>query len=515
LKKAFLALIAEMQLEDFFEGECMGTKRNTWSKETGYIWSMIGSAVGFANVLSFSALCYKNGGGAFLIPYILAHLLVGLPVLFLEGIVGQKTQLPIVAAMGNMGGKIGKTLGWLAVLTCATIGGFYVVLTGYSVAYTYFSATGLIGVDSAHFFKNIFLQDSGGLTHLGGIAEGVLISTLLVVIFSWGIMARNVQVGIEKVCSLFLPLLGIIVVIFSIAACLLPGSMEGIKHYLIPDFSRLGNWLLWRDVFGQVFFSLSLGLGIVIGYSRHNPSSFSIPRAMVKVAVGDFVISFISGLAIFACMGFMSVKTGTPFSTLVPSDSAFEIGFVIFPTILAQFGPIVSRIVGPLFFFCVFIAGVTGFFSIVESVAGNIEVEFQKSRKKAVAIAMFCITLLALPFCMGNGQHVLGAIAPMVLGNAMLMGGIGEILLFLLLSREIRSDPMWRQGKRAYPLLALIFFVLPLLTLSLLGAFYQEVTSEFTLASWFRIGWLVIILLISSLLASRSLLRASNSINPH
>ncbi len=336
--------------------------QDTWSKEAGYIWSMIGSAVGFANVLSFSALCYKNGGGAFLIPYIIAHLIIGLPLLFLEGIIGQRTKLPIVSAMGNVAGNKGKMLGWLAVLTCATIGGFYMVLTGFSVAYTYFTASGAVTADTTYFFKHTFLHDSGSLGQIGGIAIGVLGATLLVAAFAWAVLARNIRSGVEKLCSIFLPLLAILVVIFSLTTFFLPGAFDGIKNYLIPDFSRLANWTIWRDVFGQVFFSLSLGLGIVTGYSRHNPESFSIPRAMVKVAIGDFLISFVSGFAIFACIGFMSGKSGIAFSDLVPSDSAFEIGFVIFPMILQQFGDIVARVVGPLFFFCVFIAGITGGF---------------------------------------------------------------------------------------------------------------------------------------------------------
>jgi neurotransmitter:Na+ symporter, NSS family len=479
-------------------------KRQTWSKEAGYIWSMIGSAVGFANVLSFSALCYKNGGGAFLIPYILAHLLVGLPMLILEGFVGQRTKLPIVTAMGNVAGSTGKMVGWLVVLTCATIGGFYVVLTGYSVAYTYFSATGTIGADSAFFFKHIFLKDSGSLTQFGGVALGVLISTLLVVIFSWSVLARNIHAGVEKICSIFMPLLGVIVVVFSVAALFLPGAFEGIKHYLIPDFSRLGDWLLWRDVFGQVFFSLSLGLGIVTGYSRHNPESFNIPRAMFKVAIGDFVISFISGFAIFGCIGFMSAKGGIPFADLVPSDSAFEIGFVIFPQILAQFGTLFSRVIGPLFFFCVFIAGVTGFFSIVENVAGNIEIEFNKSRKTAVAIAMVFVGALAFPFCMGNSQHLLGALAPMVLGNALLVGGIAEIVLFLILSKVVGNDKVWMKGtRRIYPYFALKYVVLPLLTFSLIGALYKEASSGITMAGIFRLSWFLLVLLVGGILTYR------------
>ena len=480
------------------------TKQDTWEKEGGYIWSLIGSAVGFANILSFSALCYRNGGGAFLIPYVIAHLIVGLPMLFLEGLVGQKTKLPIVSAMGNVAGSSGKVLGWVAVFSCATIGGFYMVLTGFAVAYSYFSAAGSIGPDSVFFFKNSFLHDSGSLGHVGGIAMGVLLSTILVAGFSWAVLARNIHSGVEKLCTIFLPLLAVLITAFAVAALCLPGALEGIKHFLIPDFSRLSQWTLWRDVFGQVFFSLSLGLGIVTGYSRHNPASFSIPRAMVRVAIGDFLISFVSGLAIFGCIGFMSMKSGTAISNIISSDSAFEIGFVIFPMILAQFGEVTARIVGPLFFFCIFIAGVTGVFSIAESVAGNIEVEFRKGRKASVAIAMGVITLMSLPFCMGNGQHVIGALSPMVLGNTMLIGGIAEILFFLVLSSVIGKDPIWFSGKkRSYPYLALKYGVLPLLTLTFLGAMWQEVQTGFHAQEAVRWGWLALVLVASGCLSYR------------
>lgn len=480
--------------------------KTTWSREGGYIWSMIGSAVGFANVLSFSALCYKNGGGAFLIPYILAHILIGIPMLFLEGIIGQKTGLPIVSAMGSCGKTYGKMCGWFAVLTCATIGGFYMVLTGFSIAYTYFASANLIPPDTAYFFKNVFLQTSGSIAHFGGLATTVFLCTLIVAILSWAVLARNIANGIEKLCSYFLPILGVLVVTFTIASCFLPGAFVGIKNYLIPDFGRLSSWTLWRDVFGQVFFSLSLGLGIVTGYSRHNKKEFSIPRAMVKVAIGDFLISFICGIAIFAAIGFMSVKSDVPFANIVTSDSAFEIGFVIFPMILSHFGAVAARIIGPLFFFCVFIAGITGVFSIIESIAGNIEVEFGKQRKKAVGIAMIVVSCLAIPFCLGNGQQLLGAIAPMVLGNAMLIGGIVEIILFLILSKAIAQETIWYKGpRRTYPYYALKCVVLPLLVFSLCGALFSELKHfSFTLEESIRWGWLLVAFSISFWLSIRA-----------
>jgi len=488
-------------------------KESTWKKESGFIWSMIGSAVGFANILSFSAHCYKNGGAAFLIPYILAYLIVGLPMLFLEGVIGQRTKLPLVSAMGTVAGIKGKMFGWLAILTCATIGGFYIVLTGFAVAYTYFSAAGTIGPDSAYFFKHTFLHDSGSIKIIGGIAAPVLLSTLIVVAIAWIVLAKNIQTGIEKLCSFFLPLLGLLIGIFLIATFFLPGATTGFKHYLIPQFDQLKSWTLWRDVFGQLFFSLSLGLGIVTGYSRYNPSSFSIKRAMVRVAIGDFLISFIAGLVIFGSIGYLSHKTDLPFSSIITSDSAFEIGFVIFPTILSQFGGMLSRIIGPIFFFCVFIAGITGVFSIVESVAGNFEIEFRKKRKTAVAFAMLLIGALAVPFCLGNGQHLIGAIAPMVLGDAMLIGGIAEIILFLLLSQSIRKDPIWMAKNGAsFSLYALKYLVLPLLFFSLIAALWKELSNPFGISESVRFAWLFIVLLATFFLArKRSHLRLHQS----
>lgn len=473
----------------------MGESKNTWSKESGYIWSMIGSAVGFANILSFSALCYRNGGGAFLIPYLFAHLLIGVPMLLLEGFIGQKLKLPFVSSIGKVLGK-GKYFAWISVLTCITICSFYMVLTGFSVAYTYFTATGAITQDTASFFSDHFLQMTSSLSERGSISWVVLIPTLIVAGFTWFVLSKKIQSGVEKLCSLFLPLLGVMVVAFALITLFLPGSTIGYKLYLSPDFSRLLDWTLWRDVFGQVFFSLSLGLGIVVAYSRHNPENFNIPRAMLRVAVGDVLISILAGFAIFGCIGFMSQKTMLPFDQIVTSDSAFEIGFVIFPLILQHIGPF-AKFIGPLFFLCVFIAGITGVFSIVESIAGNAEIEFRISRKKAVFLSMVLVTILSIPFCMGNGQYLLAALEPMVMGNALLIGGIVEIVIFLFLDQGLSKDLIWQTKGMRLAYTSLKFFVLPLLTLCLIGAIVQDFNGNRDIAFFVRYIWFVLILCIS------------------
>ena len=478
------------------EGLCFIMSQNQvattgWKKQSGYIWSLIGSAVGFANILSFSSHCYKNGGGAFLIPYFAALFILGIPLLLLEGLVGYKWKEPLVSAYGRVSGKTGKTLGWLAVFACATIGGFYIVLTGYSIAYAYFSATNQIPDETATFFTHGFLKATSSISDFGAFSYPVCIATIVVAIFAWFVLVRNVKDGVEKICSIFMPLLAVIMVAFAIFVCFLPGGLDGWSYYLKPNFSKLLDASLWRDVFGQLLFSLSLGLGIIVGYSRHTGEKIDVVKAMKWVALGDFSVSFISGFAIFGCLAHISHMTGVPFEKILSSDSTFEIGFIIFPKILKHFGPILSQVFGTIFFFSVFIAGVTGVFSIIESIAGNVEVEFACTRRKAVTWTMIFTMCLALVFCMGNSSHLIDALAPMVIGSNMLIGSLALILTFMYVGKErgIGQHPVWFSGERySFYAISLKYIVPVFLVIILAGNLYQE-ASNVTLAVAIRWIW--------------------------
>lgn len=435
---------------------------------------MIGSAVGFANVLSFSSQIYKNGGGAFLIPYALALLLLGVPMLVLEGMVGNRWKAPLVTAYGLVWGKAGKIFGWLAVIACLSIGGFYIVLTGYSVAYTYFAAAGVIPEDTKSFFLHTVLQSTADLSQFGQISWTIFTATVVVALATWFVLVRNVKDGIERICSTFMPILAVLMTLFLIASCLLPGGAQGWVYYLTPHFDRLIDAALWRDVFGQLFFSLSLGLGIIVGYSRHTCTKVDVRRAMIYVALGDFVVSFISGAAIFCCLAHISFIQGVPFDSILNTESTFEIGFILFPTILKSFGPGFSEVIGALFFFCIFIAGITGVFSIVESIAGNVEVEFGTTRRRSVTATLCFMMGLATLFCMGNAVHVIDALAPMVIGTNMLIGGLALISAF--------AGPLKLQSW------ALRYVAPAVLTLILLGNLWQEF-GMFNLASGVRWIW--------------------------
>lgn len=461
---------------------------------------MIGSAVGFANILAFSAQCYKHGGGAFLIPFFCAVFLIGIPMLILEGIIGNKYGLPIIAAYQKASGmRASKILGFIAILSCFTIGAFYSVLTAWSVAYSYFAATNKISVDTAHFFRDEFLRDSGSLEVVNGISGSILFFTALVSLFTWQVLSKSVGKGIEKACSLFMPLLFVLIALFTILVAFLPGAMDGFANYLRPDFSKLYDAHLWRDVFGHVFFSFSLGIGIVVGYSRHTAVGTNIKRAMAMVALGDVVVSMLAGFVIFGGVGFMSHQTGIPFEEIVKSDSTFVMGFIVFPQILQTLPSFVSPIIGALFFFCVFIAGITGVFSIVEAVAGNIEVEFNQSRLRAVAFTIIAMFFVSVVFCLGNATHILGALTPMVMGITFLIGGIGQIAVFLFMDKNIMGDKIWRNehGRLSINYYLAKYIGFGFLLVSLIAAVVSDLSEGYSSAQLVRWTWFLAVVFIS------------------
>lgn len=463
-------------------------QNSTWKTQSGYVWSLIGSAVGFANIISFSAQAYKNGGGAFLIPYMIALFVLGIPMLFLEGIIGYHWKLPIVSIYGKTWGKMGKMLGWLSVLACLSIGGFYIVLTGYSVAYTYFSATNMIPEDTKNFFIQTVLQSTQEINDFGQLSIPIFFSTLAVAGIAWFVLVRNVRDGIEKVCTIFMPLLTLIMIAFAILVCFLPGGMMGWIYYLKPDFSRLLDPLLWRDVFGQLFFSLSLGLGIIVGYSRHTSEKTNISRAMIWMALGDFFVSFVAGFAVFGCLAHISYMQNIPFDSILTTDSPFEIGFILFPKMLKFFGPLFSQFIGIVFFFCIFVAGITGVFSIVESIAGNIESEFATSRKSAVTATIALLVGLGTLFCMGNASAIIDALVPMVLGTNMLIAGLALIIAFFYSSQIITKEKIHENLTHRFFSFALRYIAPTFLFLSLVGNLWQEF-QVFDIAISIRWSW--------------------------
>ncbi len=465
----------------------------TWNRESGYIYAMLGSAIGFGNLLSFSGYCYRNGGGAFLIPYIIVCIVLGVPLLLLEGFLGKETKLPIVSAYRKIKGDRWSFFGWMSLLACLTVGAFYIVISSYSSSYAFYSAFGTLADSSDNFFREHFLKTSSAIWEMKKFSYETFFWVLVIAFGTWWILGKNIQAGLERICSVFLPLLYTLLVLFILLIFVLPGSVTGVLKLFSPDFSKLMDPILWRDVMGQVFFSLSLGMGIVTGLSRFTTKETHLPRAMLMVAIGDFTVSILASVAIFGCLGFLANSNGVDLENFIHIDSVYELGFVIFPKIMFTLGGELSQFIGFVFFLCLFIAGSTGVFSIVEAITGNFMVEFNLKRKKALTIAIIVIVLLSIPFCFGNGLYLLQALEPMLMGDIMLFGGVAEIVVFLYLSHDINKHPIWSSSARyRFSHLMLKTVALTGLIIALGGAIAAEIKSGFHYPEMMRFGWFFI-----------------------
>lgn len=472
--------------------------------DTGLIAALLGTIIGFRNILSFSAQCYKNGGGAFVFLFILALLLVETPMLLLGSVIGSKTKLPIVSALGLFLGKIGKCFGWIMIATIATIGGFYFVLSSYSLCYALFFATGSIPSDTHFFFKHTFLQDSGSLLQFEGFSPIVIFTALACLLFSWFILVKGIREKIEKVCSIFLPFITILIILFSLLVCFLPGAKDGLRLYLIPDFSKLKDPMIWRDVFGFVFFSCFLRRGIISLFASKGAQSISPYKLFKYLIIGDFVITFFSGIAIFGALGYMSHIKEVPFAELVTLHSNFEMGFVIFPQILQILPSFLTTFLGIIFFLALFFAGISSCFSLSELFATNLEAEFGFTKRKSLMFSSLIMLVATSIFSLKNGQHLLGSLGPSLFGSNMLLEGFVEIIAFMYFAEEIFGDGMWRNQTRPTLLYHLAKKIVPTAFFIILCiCVYEEFSSLFGPEELTRWIWFALVFVFAAALSQK------------
>lgn len=237
--------------------------RDRWGSRTIFILAAIGSAVGLGNAWRFPGMAYNNGGGAFLIPYFVALITAGIPLLLLEINVGKKFQAGAPTAFGRIHRRF-EGLGWWAVLTSFVIVAYYTVILGWSFNYMWASITQAWSGNAADYFINKVLQRSGGPGEIGGFSLPVLATLVLAWISVWWCVRNGVH-SVGKVVKWTVTMPVVLMIILGIRTITLPGAIEGLNYYLKPDFSALLDVKVWAAAYGQVFFSLS---GPFLGYDR-------------------------------------------------------------------------------------------------------------------------------------------------------------------------------------------------------------------------------------------------------
>ncbi|UCC11891.1 MAG: sodium-dependent transporter [candidate division WOR-3 bacterium] len=349
-----------------------------WDSRTSFILASIGSAIGLGNIWRFPYVCYENGGGAFLIPYLIALLTSGIPLMILEFSLGHKYYKPAPAALRHV--KKGfEVLGWFALLIGFGIVTYYAVVMSWCFNYLGYSFNLAWGQDTQAFFFNQFLQISESPLQLGGI-QWVIVAGLVV---TWVFVIAAIWKGpktVGKVVYFTVIIPWIILIVLVLRGVTLPGAIEGLKFYLTPRFSALLDYRVWLAAYSQVFFSLTIGFGVQITYASFLKKESDVVNNAFLVSFANNATSFVGGFAVFATLGYYAHQSGLPVSEVVRSGP--QLAFVTYPTIISML-PVAASVFGVLFFLMLLTLGIDSAFSLVEAGAASIIDKFKIKRMYA------------------------------------------------------------------------------------------------------------------------------------
>ncbi len=365
--------------------------REAFSSRTVFILAAIGSAVGLGNIWRFPYIAYENGGGAFLIPYLVALLTAGLPLLMLEYGVGHRFRASAPLAFRRLHPRT-EWIGWWQMGISFVIAVYYAVILGYAMLYTVFSFSKAWGDDPAAYFLSDVTQSSEQITVGFDFVPTVLVATAVAWVALLVVLLLGVQKGIGRVNLVLIPLLVLMFLSIVVIALTLPGATDGLNAFFTPDWAALADSSVWVAAYGQIFFSLSVGFGIMITYSSYLRPKTDLTSSGLVVGFGNSSFELLAGIGVFAALGFMAGVAGTGVDEV--ATSGIGLAFIAFPTIISQapFG----TLIGVLFFATLTFAGFTSLVSIAEVVVAAAQDKLGLRRRGAVLLVVIPMALISL-----------------------------------------------------------------------------------------------------------------------
>ncbi len=401
----------------------MQPHRAQWKTRMGFLLAALGSAVGLGNIWRFSYLCYKNGGGAFLIPYFIALVVAGIPLMILELGIGHKMRGSAPMSLAKINPHW-EWVGWWAVIfVMFGIVLYYSVIISWCFNYLLYSINLAWGDDPNDFFFKKFLGLTSGPQEIGNIRSSILFSLALVWFLNWFIVFRGIEKGIEKANKIFMPLLFFLTAILVFWSLRLPGALEGIKIYLKPDFSTLARPGVWIDAFSQIFFTLSLGFGIMIAYASYLPRKSDIVHNAYTISFLNCFYSFFAGFAVFSTIGYMAHHTGAKFQEVI--RESIGLAFVAYPKSISLL-PFLPQLFGILFFTTLFVAGLSSSISIIEAFTSAVMDKFNWKRKNVVTVLSILGFSGSIIFVTGGGLYWIDIVDHFLSHYGLVMVGILE-----------------------------------------------------------------------------------------
>ena len=343
-------------------------KRGLWGSKIGFVLAASGSAIGLGNIVFFGANAYRYGGGAFYVPYFVALLALGIPMMIVEFGLGQTQRSALPAALYRTTGKKGEFWGWWSLMNAIVIAMYYVTILAW--------VGGML-------IKSLGPLYAEGASSVGPTFGAVLTSWMPVIlafaiwVLNFGFLVKGTS-SIERVVKIFVPLMWVFMLVLVVRGLTLDTGLQGVWYLFSPDFEGIKSAKVWQGAFSQMFFSLSLGLGTMTAYASYLPRRADVVANSSMVSFLNCSFEFVAGLAIFSMLFAFTLYPGAGTGTLGMSLVVIPSGIAGFPAGAAAFAF--------LFFFLLLIAGLTSSISIVESPVSAIRDKFGWSRKRALSI---------------------------------------------------------------------------------------------------------------------------------
>lgn len=364
----------------------MQTGRGNWNSRLGFILAAAGSAIGLGNIWRFPYTAGENGGGAFVLLYLVFVFLIGVPVLLAELSMGRASERSAVGAFKKLVPDTWwPAVGGLGVITGFGILSFYAVIAGWTLQYVYLTLTGT-------FSGEVTPESSGAI--FGAVSSsgpGAIFLTGLFLLLTMLVVRGGISGGIERAAKILMPVFLVVLVALVARSLTMEGAAEGVRFLFDPDFSKLSAGAV-VSALGQALFSLSIGMGAMITYGSYLPKNVNLPTSAFIVALFDTGIALIGGLIIFPAL----------FSVGAAPNGGPGLVFVIMPTIFSAMGG-AGQLFGIAFYVLLAVAALTSTISLLEVIVTYFVDEQKWSREKATWVLGGICFLIAIPSALSQG----------------------------------------------------------------------------------------------------------------
>ncbi len=397
--------------------------RERWPNRLIFIFAAVGSAAGLGNLWRFPYMAYTYGGGAFLLPYFLALLIIGIPLLILEFGLGRTFQASAVGALRKIRPWAG-TIGWWALGCGFVILSYYAVVMAWSLRYFFASFTTAWSGGAKDYFFTTVLNASPGIGALGGFNWPLLLCLVGVWLMIYFSIWKGVS-SVSKVVKITMPLPIILLLVLLVRAVTLPGAGEGILAYITPSLAPLLDVDVWLAAAAQIFFTLTLGFGVMIAYASYSDKKQDTAGDTLWTALLNSGISIIAGFVVFGTLGYLAMQSGVPIGDV--ATQGVGLAFVVFPQALSLMP--LPWLFSLLFFLVLLSLGIDSAFSLIEGIVAAFRERIRADNTRIALVASAICFVAGLVYVTGAGLYFLDVIDHFINRFGLVLVGISTALV--------------------------------------------------------------------------------------